>query len=308
MNLREIEVFQSIMLCGTASRAAEVLGISQPAVSKALKGLEASVGFLLFDRVKGRLVPTPEGQLFFREVEQSFEGLVRLRAAAARIHDFGSGDLRVGSLSAFSLNLVPDALRQFHSARPNVAITFQVQSSSVVRDLIASGQFDIGIAADEIDTTGIVAEPYFDVRAAIALYPGHALANKTTLSPADLHSEPFVALAPEDTTRREAEQLFHAKGVRPRVVAETPYSSTVCALVLARLGCGIIDPVTAPGFIERGLILKPFDPAIYFRTLLLFPPDRRRSQLVDELVKELHSAKARYAEHFGNESVSAQIF
>lgn len=294
MNLREIEVFQAVMVCGTASRAADVLRISQPAVSKAIKSLETSIGFALFERVKGRLLPTPEGQLFYREVEQSFAGLTRLRSAAARIHDFGSGDLRVACLSAFSANLLPNALSRFHAKNPNVAITYQVQSSPTIRDLVASGRFDIGIAADEIDATGVEVEPYVDVRAAIAAPPGHPLESVDVVSPRDLHEAPFVALAPEDTTRREADAVFLAAGVRPRIVAETPYSTTVCALILAGLGCGIVDPITAPGFLERGLVLKPLDPPVYFRTLLLFPPDRRRSRLVQEFVEELLAEKSAF--------------
>lgn len=292
MNLREIEVFQAVMTCGTASRAADVLGISQPAVSKAIRSLEASIGFALFDRVKGRLLPTPEGQLFHREVEQSFAGLTRLRSAAARIHDFGSGDLRVACLSAFSANPLPRALSRFHARNPKVAITFQVQSSPTIRDLVASGRFDIGIAADEIDATGVEAEPYIDVRAAIAVHPGHPLERVDVVTPQDLHEAPFVALAPEDTTRREADARFSEAGVRPRIVAETPYSTTVCALILAGLGCGIVDPITAPGFLERGLVLKPLEPPVCFRTLLLFPPDRRRSRLVQAFVEELAVEKA----------------
>ncbi len=291
MDLRQIEAFHAVMVCGTASRAAEVLGISQPAVSKAIQSLERSVDFPLFERVKGRMIPTPEGQLFFREVESSFVGLTRLRSAAARIHDFGSGDLRIACLSAFSANLLPYALSRFRAAHPDVAITLQVQGSSDIRDLVASGQFDLGLAADEIDTTGVEVEPYAEPRAAIALPPGHPLAERAVVRPEDLHELPFVALAPEDTTRREADGIFAALQVRPRMVVETPYSSTVCALVLAGLGCGIVDPITAPGFIERGLILKPLEPAIHFRTLLLFPPDRQKSRLVRELIAILGEQK-----------------
>lgn len=288
MNLREIEVFQAVMVCGTTARTAEMLRISQPAVSKAIKSLEHSIGFDLFERVKSRLLPTPEGQLFHREVERSFAGLTHLRSAAARIHDIGSGDLRVACLSAFSANLLPIALSRFHAEHPNVAITFQVQSSPMIRDLVASGRFEIGIAADEIDATGVESEPFINVRSMIALYPGHPLEGLDVVSAKDLHELPFVALAPEDTTRREADTLFSASGIRPRIVAETPYSTTVCALVLSGLGCGIVDPITAPGFLERGLILKPFEPPVFFRTLLLFPPDRQKSRLVSAFLKEIH--------------------
>jgi len=287
MNLREIEAFQAVMVSGTASRAADLLGISQPAVTKAIQGLERSIHFALFERAKGRLVPTPEGQLFFREVQQSFAGLTRLRSAAARIRDFGSGDLRIACLSAFSASILPPALARFRAKNPNVAITFQVQSSSVVRDLVASGQFDIGLASDEIDSTGVEAHPYATFRAALAIHPGHVFEKRSVVQAQDLHEMPMIALAPEDTTRREADAIFASLGVKPRVVVETPYSTTVCALVLAGLGCGLVDPVTAPGFLERGLMLRPFEPAVNFRTLLLFPPDRQKSRLVRDCADAL---------------------
>ena len=293
MNLRELEIFRAVMTCGTTARAAELLEISQPAVSKAVQGLEKSVGFLLFSRTKGRLVPTPEAQLFLREVDRAFVGLTHLRSVASRIRDFGSGDVKIACLSALSLSLVPEALSRFHQRHPDVAITLQVRTSAVVRDLVASGRFDIGVAANEIDVAGVVARPFGMVRAQIAVYPGHSFERLERLSPADLHQQSLVALAPEDTARREAEAVFAAHDVTPRITAETPYSATVCALVLSGLGCGFVDPLTAPSFVERGLILKPFDPPVFFRTLLIFPPDRQPSRLVEALVGDLETQRDR---------------
>ncbi|POF29098.1 LysR substrate-binding domain-containing protein [Roseibium marinum] len=286
MDVRQIEAYQAVMTYGTTSRAAEVLGISQPAVSKAIMTLERSIGFKLFDREKGRMIPSAEGHLFFREVQISFAGLAKLRSAAARIRDYGSGDIRIACLSAFSTNIVPNAIGRFHQTNPEVAVSLYVRASSAIRDMVAANQLDIAIAADEIDTTGVEAVPYATIRAALAVYPGHPLEHKAEVEPADLHELPFVALAPEDTTRREAETAFAMHGAAPRIVVETAYSSVVCALVLARLGCGIVDPVTATGYLERGLVLKPLKPAIHFRTLLLFPP-KKKSKLVEQMAKAL---------------------
>ena len=118
MNLRQIEVFRAVVIHGTTARAAEVLSVSQPAVSKMIQALETSIGFPVFHRIKGRLQPTAEGQIFFREVEQTFHGLSHLKSAAARIRDYGSGELRVGSLSALSTNLIPRALGKFVKQHP----------------------------------------------------------------------------------------------------------------------------------------------------------------------------------------------
>jgi DNA-binding transcriptional LysR family regulator len=298
LNQRQIEAFRSIIMGGTTIRAAEILGISQPAVSKAIQELERSIGFKLFERVSGRLLPTPEGQLLYRDVERSFVGLAEIRSAAARIRDFGVGELRIGCLSAFSTNILPAALFQFRQRHPDVAITFQVQSSPRLRDTVAAGEFDLAITSDEVDTTGTIAEPFIDTVAEIAFYPGHPLADLDVVHIRDLDRAAFVALAPEDTTRQEADSHFRAAGAAPQVVVETPFSSTVCALVLAGLGCGIVDPVTATGFRERGLILRQLEPQIRFRTLLLFPPQRQMSTNVRTFLEVLR--------HEGNAATRAR--
>lgn len=277
------------MTWGTTARAAEVLRISQPAVSKAIMALERSVGFRIFDREKGRLVPTAEGQLFYREVEISFAGIARLRSAAARIRDYGSGEVRLGCLSAFSTNLVPNAIARFRRKHPDVSVTLVVAGSSVIRDQVAANHLDLALTADEIDQTGVHATPFSEVPAMIALPPGHPLSDRPEIVPVDLDGEPFVALASEDTTRREAERIFAEHGVTPRVVVETAYSMTVCALVLAGVGCGIIDPLNAPGFTDRGMVVRPLRPGLAFRTLLIKPP-KKPTRLAVEMTACLHSA------------------
>ena len=287
MDVQQIEAYQAVMTYGTTSRAAELLGVSQPAISKAIMSLERSIGFRLFDREKGRLVPSAEGQLFFREVEISLAGIAKLRSAAARIRDYGSGDLRIACLSAFSTNLVPNAIARFRRKNPDIAVSLLVRDSSAIRDLVASNQLDLAITADEINTTGVEALPFADVRAVLAIHADHPLRHKDAIEPSDLHELPFIALAPEDTTRREAEATFARHNVSPRVVVETAYSSTICALVLAGNGCGIVDPINAASYLDRGLILKPLNPAIHFRTLLLLPP-KKRSFVVEAMIEALH--------------------
>lgn len=290
MNLRQIEVFRVVMTNGTTARAAEVLHVSQPAISKMIQELERSLGFPLFQRLKGRLHPTPEGQLFFREVEHAFAGLAHLRGAAARIRDFGSGEIRIASLSALSTNVLPRALHVFMKRNPNIAVTFQARMSSTVRDLVASGQFDLGIVADEIDRTGVEVADFARFRVAVAVPDGHPLESYETLRPEDLADHPFIALAPEDTTRGEAEEAFQSAGVKMRTVMETPYSTTICAMVAAGIGIGLVDPLTAEPYIGRGLSLKRFEPALHFRTLLITPPNRMASRHLQEFIADLRAA------------------
>ena len=291
MNFRQLEIYRAVMVSGSASRAAELLQITQPAVSRGVGELEKALGFALFDRVKGRLVPTPEGQLFLRDVNASFMGLDRLRASAARIRDFGSGSIRIASLAALGSTLVPRAIRAFNRQHPEIAITLQVVSSAIVRDLVANQQFDLGLAADEVELSGVEHRVFGSFRALCALPSGHPLANRKIIRPEDLHGQPFIALAPEDHARRRIFEALHAAGSHPRIVVETPSSATVCALALEGVGIGIVNPAAADGFAARGLSFRPFEPEVYFKSFLLFRPDVQKARLVKAFIGDLMNAR-----------------
>jgi len=284
LNLRQVEIFHAVMVNGTTQRAAEVLHISQPGISKAIQELERQLGFALFHRTRRRLVPTAEAHFYFREVEESFAALSRLRSAAARIRDFGSGEIRIATLSALSTNIVPRALVRFRKRHPDVSITLQTHMSSTVKELVAAGQFDLGLAADEIDVSGIEAQTLSRFRGAIALPDDHPLCRKTHLEPQDLNDQDFIALSPEDTTRQDLEQALDSVGSRVKTVLETPFANTICAMVQAGMGIGFINPICAEPFLGKGVVLRPFVPSLEFRTLLLRPPAVPPSQIVRDCI------------------------
>lgn len=289
--MRQIETFAAVMRVGTASRAAEILGVTQPAVSRTISELEAAIGFALFARVRNRLVPTPEAGIFFRDVEASFRGLDSLRASAARIRDHGSGRLKIASLSALGSSLVPRAVGKFRGHHPDVSITLIVASSREVRDLVARGEFDLGLAAEEIDLTGIGHQPFGAPQVVCAVPVGHRLAVKDVIEPADIHDEPFIAYVPEDRGRQRADEVLARAGSRPRIVVETIYASTVCALVSEGVGIGLISTQAVAGLDQSRVVLRPFRPKIVIRSFLILPPDRPKSQLVRDMIEALMAVR-----------------
>lgn len=291
MNSRQLEIFAAVMKAGTISRAAELLGITQPGVSRTIAVLERSVGFLLFDRVRNRIIATPEAKLFYAQVQASFLGMDTLRATAARIRDHGAGQLRVGSLSALGSSLVPKAVRRFREKRPDIAVTLMVLPSRDVRDGVASGAFDIGLAADEIDISGVLHQPFVQPRVLCALPLGHPLAEKELIGPLDLHGIPFIAYVPEDRARQRLDRIFAEAGTEPDIVVETIYASTVCALVAEGIGVGLVSPYAVAGADPTRLVLRPFEPAVHSKSLLILPLDRPKSRLVRDFIDCLMEAR-----------------
>jgi DNA-binding transcriptional LysR family regulator len=291
MNLRDIDVFNAIMIARGAGAAATLLNTSQPAISRSLAKLEAELGFSLFDRIRGRLVPTREGELFHAEVKANLVGLDRLKLRAAQIKDVGTGTIRVASLSALGHGLVPRAIVAFSRRHPQARISYQVRTSHVVRDLVASGSFDIGLAADEIDTSGVLHSVFTTPRAVCVMPKNHRLARKSVIRPADLADEAFLALSPEDTARLAMDKILAAHGIRPRILIETPYGLTIAILAAKGLGIGLVNPSVIADRMIDGIIARPFEPAVHFRALILRPPDGINSTLIADFIAELYSAR-----------------
>lgn len=107
MNLALLDTFAAVMTTGSATAAPALLRVSQPAVSRALRRLEDTTRLRLFERHGKRLIPTPEARLLHAEIIAAQTGLDRVRQAAARLAELGTGVLRVGSSAALGLHLMP---------------------------------------------------------------------------------------------------------------------------------------------------------------------------------------------------------
>ncbi|MGA1834143.1 LysR substrate-binding domain-containing protein [Rhizobium wenxiniae] len=287
MNFRQIEAFKAVIQSGTVSRAAELMGVTQPNVSRLVVELEAAIGFALFDRVKGRLVPTPEGQAFYRDVDLSFRGLDMLRSSAARIRDFGSGQIRVASLAAAGSTIVPRAVKRFRETYPSAVVTLSIMTSSAVRNHIVDGEYDVGLAADEVDLSGVEHQVFGSFPALCAIPAGHPLASRKVVTPADFDGADYVALSSGDKARIQFDRLCEEAGAKPNLVIETPFAITACALVLEGVGIAIVNPLSIDGFTERGVVFRPFEPAVYFKSFMLFRPDEQKASLVRAFVAAL---------------------
>lgn len=293
MNLRDVEVFHAVMVGGGTGRAAELLATSQPTISRTLARLEATLSLKLFSRIRGRLVPTREGQLFFAEVRANLIGLDQLRQSAARIREVGDGIIRIASLAAMGHGIVPRAIARFSADHPNVTVSYQVRTSGVVRDLIASGRFDIGLAADEIDASGVDATVFATPRAVCAIPSAHRLAGRKQITAKHLAGEPLIVLSPQDSVRRAMDRAFADAGVTPKIVVETPYSLTVAALVKHGAGIGFVNPYALEGMDGASIVVRVFEPAIHFRALLLRPPGAPSSALIEAFLKRLYEERGR---------------
>lgn len=111
------------------------------------------------------------------------------------------------------------------------------------------------------------------------------------ITPGDLAEEGFLALSPEDTVRLAMDRIFAEHGVHPRILVETPYGVTIAILASQGLGIGLVNPFIIADKMISGIVVRPFEPAVHFRALILRPPDGVNSALVSDFIGELYAAR-----------------
>jgi DNA-binding transcriptional LysR family regulator len=274
MRFTEIETFRALMRSGSTRKAAALLRVTQPAISQSLKRLEAQAGLALFQRAGGRLVPTPEARALHSEVERVFIGMDAIEHRLQSLRDFGVNQLELSCYPAFGLGFMPRALARLKAhapAHPWPQVSLQVLSSKDVRDRVAVGQSDFGLMADELSLDGIDHSTFAKFPGVVVMPQGHALARFNTVKPAQLAELPFLALNPEDASRRRLESALAEHGVALRVAVQTPYAASVCEMALLGLGVGLVNPITALDYAERGLVVRRLSVDVSFACLLAMP-------------------------------------
>ncbi|WP_161564050.1 LysR substrate-binding domain-containing protein [Cupriavidus lacunae] len=283
---KQLEVFRAVILAGGASAAARTLNISQSLVSQQIAALETAVDFKLFERERGRLVPTRQGRAFFHEVDRHYVSMEALERRAMSLRGAQEDQIYVGCQHALGYTLLPSVIRIFRQSHPSVRVSLQIANSGEIKDRVSNGDWDIGFAASEIDTSGVV-HSIFSKSAAVVITPlKHTLARKRgTVTLEELASFPLVALNSEDVTRKALEKACTDRGLQLQFAVETPYSMGVLAMVREGIGIGIVNAISLSHEARRQVAVLPLEVEIRFSTLAVFPPSSPSSPRVREVLK-----------------------
>jgi len=294
LNLRQIEAFKAVIEFGTVSRAAEMLNVSQPAVSKLLTHIEQDTGLKLFDRRRGRLAATPQGMRLYGEIERIFAGVQQVKSAVDVIRREEQGFLLVGVLPALSGAFIQRATMGFLERHPNVSCSIQSMGSQWVADSVLTRKLDVGLVSSRIDNPSLVTESLLAEPLLCVMPIGHKLERHAVIRPEHLDGTPFVSFNVDSYTGQKIAGIFQRFGVRANIVLTANVTPTVCQFVAAGLGVSLVHPLFLAG-IEDAVVARPFEPATMFDFLLCYARDARNATLIADFVRATKTVAARHA-------------
>ena len=172
------------------------------------------------------------------------------------------------------------------AARPGVSVRLISRHSDVVSQLLPSESFDIGIAELPIDETAVKVAR-FQMRCVVVLPPRHPLAARKLLTPELLSGQPMVAPARSLQLPPKLIAAFASAGAQLNTVVEAEFIASLCGLVAAGTGWALVDPLSADGFGNLGLVARPFEPAILYEIGVFHRRDREPSMLAAAFLEML---------------------
>ncbi len=261
LSFRQYQAFHAVIEQGTVTGAAEHLGVSQPAISNLLAQLERQTRLALFERRRGRLLPTPEANALFEEIDKVVRGLDHVHQAVDDLQNQKLGQLQVATNHAMAFGFIPGEIARFCHAKPDLTIAFQSHYSPKIQEWVMAGLFEIGICEMPVRHDGLD-QRHFHFETMCALPESSPLARHQVLGPSLMDDHRFIVMGAEHMVTRRTREAFHSHGANWRIHCQTDLFRNALNMVKHGLGAALVDPFTLRSDDGRGYVLRRFEPSI----------------------------------------------
>ncbi|MDM0025266.1 LysR family transcriptional regulator [Variovorax saccharolyticus] len=257
MNLRQIEVFRAVMLAGSVTDAARLLHVSQPGISRMLAHIELQLGLALFERRKGRLLPTPEAQALYAEVSEVYGGIRRVSERAEELKSGARLSLRVLASPSTAMVAVPRAVAALASEYPAARIYLETLPTREMLGRLTSREADLAISTIPTDNALLASRPVGKWRLVCVFPRGHALASKRLLHPRDILKERLISFSRDTPQGRIIDDWCASSRAKAASSIEVRSGQMACALAACGAGVAIVDDLTAHASRSDELDFRP---------------------------------------------------
>ncbi|MDN4616292.1 LysR family transcriptional regulator [Leifsonia sp. F6_8S_P_1B] len=250
MRIDEIAQFRALAAEGYLALAADALGISQSTLSRTLAKLEAEAGVELFDRRRGRLELNQYGEILLAHAVRAETELENARARIDALRDPSGGTVSIAYVSSFGGWLIPRVVREYRALFPDIRFVLRGGTADTVLDALREGSADLAFLSPDPRDPDIDWHPLTAERLVLGVPVGHPLADRASVTVADLDTVELVALRPGSGLRHIADAYFSAHGVVLDPVIEVTELATLRALVRDGVGVALIPDAPAdPGIV-----------------------------------------------------------
>ncbi|MBB5192137.1 DNA-binding transcriptional LysR family regulator [Silvimonas terrae] len=290
VSLRQLRVFLAVAEYRNFSRAGDIIGLTQPAVSRCIRELESEIGIRLLDRTTREVQLTAEGASLVGEVGRLIDELETTLQAARNVGEQRCGRVRVASSPTISANLMPACVADSLQRYPHISLVLhdQVQRANIIS--VLNGDVDFGVIVEpqqveELHTESIMEDPF-----CLILPQTHLLAAKTNVHWQDLDRQKLVLLDYASGSRPLIDQALARQEVTCEVVQELGHPTTVFHMLQTGIGIAVMPRLALPLPADSGLTVRPLTPTVTRHIMLARRRNRSLSpaaQVIWRLIRQM---------------------
>lgn len=244
MEIEQLQYFKTVATMQHMTRAAEVLAISQPALSKSIASIEQKLGVPLFNREGRSIYLNRFGELFLQSVDIILAEYERIREEFEDIIRPGSGEVSFGFIHTLGMEVVPELIAATTKQFPNMQFSLTQATSLNLLKRLEEGAIDLCLSQKiESKVIDIETEELFVEELFVIVPMTHPLAKQTSVKLEDVKNEPFIAIKKGNSLRHLVDELFLKAGIELKTTFAAEEMHTVAGFVSAGMGISMIPNI-----------------------------------------------------------------
>lgn len=285
IRLRQLQALSYVLSSRTMTAAAELFGVTQPAMSRLITQLEEEVGCKLLKRDRGRLRLTDDGERFYEKAEVVLRSMRELNGFSSSLRHNPKAEVRIVSIYGLVSNLIPTAIAAFSADHPQIRIAIDVLNRSRLEEVIHERAFDIALATLPVKSPASMTIDTLGALPAICIVPQrHVLSRKKTVEANEIAKYPFVSARRETLLRQRVDEVFERLSIPRNLQFECHNTEVMCQLVAAGFGVSVVHP-----FVQKradvAFVCRPFMPSIRMEYAMFRRPPGDSSKAADILAQ-----------------------
>lgn len=286
---RRLQVFYTVARQLSFTKAADLLFMTQPAVTFQVKQLEEHFNARLFERSHGRIALTPAGELVLGYAERILHLSQEMDTRVGELTGSVAGPLLLGASTTIAEYILPHVLGEFKAQHPEVQAHMTVANSETIETRVADYSLDIGLIESPAHLPGLHNEVCCEDELVVICAPGYKLAKNPAVTAQQIAAEPYVSREPGSGTRGFIDNYLRQAGVAPddlNVVMELGSPEAIKGVVETGIGVTIISRATVAKELRLGrLVAVPLKPRLIRTLSLVYPKEKFRSRLLSTFVE-----------------------
>jgi DNA-binding transcriptional LysR family regulator len=280
-----LKIFHTVAQLKSFTRAAQVLNLTQPAITFQIKNLEDHFQTRLFYRDANKISLTPSGKVLFRHVKNILEEYENAKKEIARVSGKLRGEIRIGIASLLGKYLLPKLIGHFKNEHSLIEISMLVGNSGKLIQELKEHALDLVIVSEPISAQHFIVRPFLDDELVAIINPHHKWTQREFIEMEDLLTESFIDREEGSGTREVFKNFLSTRNISLKnlnIIMTMGGSEAVKSAVESGVAYGIVSNMAVRREIEMGLLkqVKIKDVVLKRKFLIVYPPKQYNRHLI----------------------------